>query len=163
MSLDWRTAYLEQAKSDYETLQKLLADDAVPLCQCLHYLQMTTEKLSKGLLTQAGGSRYPKTRDALVRFMRLAKGRPEIRRACGFSQKPSSMFAAYVDGLLPLAQAVEGLSPEGGDHPNPEYPWEQGGLIASPLSHPFADFDLKQQSRKMVQFLELVEACFRIA
>ncbi len=95
--------------------------------------------------------------------MRHAKGRPEIRRACGFSKKPLSIFVAHIDGMLPLAQAVEDLSPEGDDHPNPEYPWEQGSVIVSPLSHPFADFDMRRQSRKMIQFLEFIEACFRVA
>ena len=60
MALDWRTAYFQQAKSDYEMLLKLLSEEDIPPCQSLHYLQMTTEKLAKGLLTRPGGSHYPK-------------------------------------------------------------------------------------------------------
>lgn len=55
MPLDWRAAYFQQAKSDYEMLLKLMSEEGTPACQSLHYLQMTTEKLAKGFLTQPGG------------------------------------------------------------------------------------------------------------
>ena len=75
--MDWRTAYLEQAKSDYAMLLKLNQEEA-PLCHRLHYLQMTTEKMAKGFLTPKGGARYPKTHNALVvNFVKLAEKRPD--------------------------------------------------------------------------------------
>lgn len=47
--LDWRTGYLRQARADYDMLLFLLkTGEEVALCQKLHYLQMTTEKLAKG-------------------------------------------------------------------------------------------------------------------
>ena len=78
---DWRSAYLEQAKSDFTMFQVI--QDA-PLCHRLHYLQMATEKLAKGFLTPPGGARYGKTHDAFVRFLRVAKGRPEFQAVSQF-------------------------------------------------------------------------------
>ena len=70
MAMDWRTAYFQQARSDYDMLLRLLKEENVPECQRLHYLQMATEKLAKGFLTQPGGPRYPKVHDAFVRFVK---------------------------------------------------------------------------------------------
>lgn len=158
MPMDWRTAYLRQAQADHAMLLKLLNDEEVPLCQKLHYLQMTTEKLAKGFLTPPGGARYPNTHNAFAQFVAVARGRREIRNACSFSQ--TRPFVAYIDSLRPSAQAVEDLSPEGGEHPNPEYPWEVNGDIVSPLEHPFQDLDLR--SPKMLKLLKFIESCFTV-
>ncbi len=131
-------------------LLSLLTDEDAPLCQQLHYLQMTTQKLAKGLLTPPGGERYPNTHDAFVKFVSVAKGRREIWSACGFRQ--AEPFFAYVNSLRPLAQAVKYLSPAGGDHPNPEYPWKESGAIVSPLEYAFRDFNLR--GAKMLKFIE---------
>lgn len=149
---DWRMAYLEQAASDYEALQTL-AQAGAPLCQQLHYLQMATEKLAKGFLTPPGGARYGNTHDAFVRFLRSAKNRPEFRRAGRFTNR--GQYEAYVDSLLSKAQQVEDLSPEGGDHANPEYPWEIRGTVYSPLTHSFPGLDLiNPQMQRLLRFVE---------
>jgi hypothetical protein len=45
----WQLAFLKQARSDWETYQRI--DDPVwPTCHRLHFLQMATEKLAKALL-----------------------------------------------------------------------------------------------------------------
>ena len=161
MALDWRTAYFQQAKSDYEMLLKLLSEEDIPPCQSLHYLQMTTEKLAKGLLTRPGGSHYPKTHDAFARFVKkYARLNPDLQRACGCVNV--SQYTAYLDGLRDLAQKIEDLSPDGGDHPNPEYPWEQNGSIVVPASCAFPDLDLRQQSAKMEKLLKFIAACFAL-
>lgn len=156
--MDWRTAYLEQAKSDYAMLLKLNREEA-PLCHRLHYLQMTTEKLAKGFLTPRGGPRYAKTHDAFVTFVKLAGRRPDLRLASRFTK--ASQFAVYVDSLLPAAQRVEDLSPDGSDHPNPEYPWEEKGIIMLPTEYPFTELDLR--SRKMIKLLQFIDDCFTLA
>lgn len=69
MPHDWRSSYLTQAKADY-AIFRLLEKENSPLCHRLHYLQMTTEKLAKGLLTPVGGVRYAKTHDAFLTFVR---------------------------------------------------------------------------------------------
>jgi hypothetical protein len=83
--MDWRTAYLTQAKSDYAMLLKLIREEA-PLCHRLHYLQMTTEKMAKGFLTKKGGPRYAKTHDAFAKFVKIAGERPEFCAASHFTQ-----------------------------------------------------------------------------
>jgi hypothetical protein len=164
MPMDWRTAYLKQARSDYEMLQKLLKDGDVPTCQRLHYLQMTTEKLAKGFLTQPSGERPPKIHDAFLKFVtKTAQLNPSLQRACHFKNSQSEGYKNYLNGLREIAKKIEDLSPEGGDHPNPEYPWEQDGNILLPLTYPYADLDLRQQSAKMDKMLKFIEACFRIA
>lgn len=100
----WRTATLLQAQSDYEMFLRLQKSRDAPLCHRLHYLQMTTEKLAKAFLTPPGG-RYPNTHDAFVRFVRVVRGRQDYRAAFGFSQ--AAQYHAYLDSLLPLAQAIE--------------------------------------------------------
>lgn len=156
--MDWRSAYLTQAKSDYAVLLKLNQEEA-PLCHRLHYLQMATEKLAKGFLTPKGGARYPKTHNAFADFVRVADRRPDLRVASRFTKR--SQFAAYVASFLETAQKVENLSPDGGDHPNPEYPWEEKGTIMLPTEYPFADLDLR--SRKMIKLLQFIDDCFTVA
>lgn len=158
MPHNWRTATLRQARSDYEMLRRLLSDNDVDVCQVLHYLQMTTEKLAKAFLTPPGG-RYPNTHNAFAEFVRVVKRRREFQAACGFSQ--AIAFRAYMDGLLPLAQAVEDLSPDGGDHPNPEYPWYVGGMILVPAEYAFPGLSLS--SPKMLKLLEFIAVCFSLA
>ncbi len=157
MAWDWRSSYLEQAKSDYAMFTMIR--DQAPLCHSLHYLQMATEKLAKGFLTQPGGTRYARTHNALVKFMRVSKTRPEFQAACRFKQ--SRQFTAYVDSLLSIAQKVEDLSPEGEDHPNPEYPWEINGVIVIPSEYHFSDMAI--ENPKMIKLLQFVDDCFEIA
>jgi hypothetical protein len=158
MPHDWHSATLLQARSDYEMLLRLKDKDDVSVCHILHYLQMTTEKLAKAFLTPPGG-RYPNTHDAFAKFVRVARGRQDFRTACGFIQ--AVPFRQYVDSLLPLAQAVEDLSPDGGDHPNPEYPWDSNGTIIVPVEYPFTALSL--QSPRMLKLLKFIEICFLLA
>ena len=157
-AIDWRTAYLEQAKSDYAILLKLNRD-AAPLCHQLHYLQMTTEKMAKGFLTRNGGARYPKTHNAFVNFVILAARTPEFRAVSRFTTR--SQFSAYTTSLLALARRVEDLSPDGEDHPNPEYPWEINGVILLPTEYAFNGLEL--DNPKMVKLLEFIADCFTLA
>ena len=156
--MDWRTAYLTQAKSDYAMPLKLNREEAL-LCHRLHYLQMATEKLAKGFLTPSGGARYPRTHNAFADFVKIADRRPDLRVASHFTKR--SQFAAYIASLLETAKKVESLSPDGEDHSNPEYPWEEKGVIMLPTEYPFADLDLR--SRKMVKLLQFIDDCFTVA
>ena len=156
--MDWRTGYLRQAKADYDLFQRLANEQELNSCYRLHLLQMATEKLAKGLLTLPGAARYPSTHDAFVNFVTVAKTRRDVRLACGFSRRDA--YAAYIDSLRPQAQAVEDLSPEGEDHPNPEYPWVAGGNVISPLDYPFREIDL--QSPKMIKLLRFIEDCLTL-
>ena len=82
-----------------------------------------------------------------------------LQSICGY--KRETQFAAYIASLLPLAAEIENLSPEGFDHPNPEYPWEAGGMIFVPVEFDFAALDFAGQSMK--KMLEFIENCFEVA
>ena len=157
MAWDWRSSYLEQAKSDHAMFS--LIRNQAPLCQSLHYLQMATEKMAKGFLTRPHGPRYGRTHDAFVRFMRASKTRPEFQTASRFTR--SSQFVAYVDSLLDIVQRIEDLSRDGEDHPSPEYPWEVNEVIVIPLEHPFTELAL--DGPKMVKLLQFTDDCFTVA
>lgn len=137
----------------------LLNSQSAATCHRLHYLQMSTEKLAKGFQSDpTTNSRPIRSHKAFVRFMQLAKSRPELRNRYGRS---SDQFAAMIDSLLPLARRIEELAPAGDqDAPNPEYPWEDGGVIRVPVESAFADIDFT--SPQMLKLLRFLEACFEL-
>ena len=139
--MSWRSAFLLQARSDYDT-REILNTQRVEYCHQLHYLQMASEKLAKGFLTPVASTEPPKmTHAAFVRCLQVIKGRPDIRRALNFSS--TQTFSQFVDSLLPLAEQVQRLAPSyaGIRGPNPEYPWQAAthGAVTAP-----AEFDLPQ-------------------
>lgn len=162
MAEDWRAAFLLQARSDYAVLRLLLdaaRNDPTLLCQCLHYLQMTTEKLAKGFLTEPGGPRPPTVHRAFTRFVQTSRGNDRLRRGCGSTS--ARQFTAYLNSLLPLASAIEDLAPSGDrDRPNPEYQWEENGAVTAPAEFVFVGLDFKNP--KMIKMLQFIENCFRI-
>ena len=158
MATDWRSAYFEQAKADYRLFLKIAKQEDVPLCQKLHYLQMTTEKMSKGFLTQPGGGKYSNTHKAFVDFVNTAAKNKSLRRICHFDQEAE--FKAYIRKTCSKAKLVEDLSPEGAPHPNPEYPWEINGRILTPVEHDFPN--LKLSDNKMQEMLVFLESCFAL-
>lgn len=163
MPMDWRTAYFQQAQSDYAMLLKLLGDRDTPLCHSLHYLQMTTEKMAKGFLTRPGGGPQ-RTHDVFVAFIQTsAPFDRDLQMTCGCVN--INQYRAYLAGLHNLAKAIENLSPDGPDHPNPEYPWMFQGVIYVPDSYNFSgdELDLLRQSPRMVKMLKFIAACFEVA
>lgn len=165
--LDWRTAYFRQAQSDYEVYNHLRTQADIPFCHRLHYLQMATEKMAKGFLTPRNGPEYRHSHDALAYFVESASHPAQISRhpqiAKGTTDKnKKEAYKQYRKGLSGLALKLENLSPEGGHHPNPEYPWmDNAGQIQSPLSHPFPEFD-PRTNPKMERLLTFVRICFAI-
>jgi hypothetical protein len=157
MPTDWRTALLDQARSDYELLQLLIREN-VPLCHQLHYLQMTTEKLAKGFSTLPGGPQPPKVHRAFVTLLRSAKGNRQLRQACNCGP---GQIEAYIASLLPLARLIEDLAPaNANDGPNPEYPWREPAGVVAPAVYSFPSLQLK--SRGMINMLRFLERCFQI-
>lgn len=140
--MTWREAFLRQAESDYRVFQRFnRSGDSVPVCQQLHYLQMSTEKLAKALSCPQGGDPPKTTHAAFARFLRISKGRPELQRALGYEGNHNA-FVSYIDSLLPLAERIEALAPEGKrlDRPNPEYPWNSlASSVVAPVDHGFED------------------------
>jgi hypothetical protein len=155
--MNWRGAFLAQAKSDNE-MRKLLNRAKVPYSHQLHYLQMTAEKLAKGILTPHNAPHPPPfSHAAVVALLRALKVRPDIRRHLGYSSVRA--FSAFIDALLPFADRIQRLAPNfaGESQPNPEYPWRP--TANHPVVVP-AEFDfpeLKPDNPKIVQLVNLLD------
>ncbi len=151
---NWSEAFLDQARSDFSVMEMLNESD-FPDCHWFHYLQMTTEKLGKAMLSTSAPGRPPKfTHIALVRSLRLLKANPRVRADMEMS---GTQFAAYVDSLLGLASWIERLAPSaaGQDGANPEYPWVDK---ASKKPIVPADFSFSQYSSGYkIQLIKLNE------
>ena len=120
MPMDWRSALLVQAHSDFEMLNFLRVYNA-PFCHQLHFLQMATEKLGKGFAPAPDGGQPVKVHRAFVGFLRSVKGSVQLRQACDCGP---GQINSYITALLPLARQIEDLAPSNAnDGPNPEYPW----------------------------------------
>lgn len=163
MATDWRSAHFKQAASDYQAYT-LLSDPKrlAPVCQRLHYLQMTTEKLAKGFLTPADGPRPRRTHLAFKGFVQSIKSNPRLQRVCHCGP---TQIRPFVDSLLYLAEKIENLAPIGdADKPNPECPWEAttaaGSTIIVPNEYDFPE--LRFNDPKMVKLIELIDRCFQL-
>lgn len=158
MASDWRSAFFLQARSDYDLLRRLMREET-PLCQRLHYLQMVTEKLSKGFRTPAGSLPQDVTHEVFVRFIDTAKTNSLIQRATGLSR--SDQYRSYLESLKPVARDIQDLAPTRAiQRPNPEYPWEQAGGVIAPTEYDFPQLQFHlPRVRKMLIF---IEQCFTI-
>ena len=156
--MNWSEAYFLQAKSDYELLQLLLKQSGVPPCHAMHYLQMCTEKLAKGFLSMnQGGVRQPNKHERLVKFMRAARSYTRIRDSFGF--KSQNQYDAFINGILPIGEALETLYPSGNiDRPNPEYPWQNNIGVNCPCQYSFPNLDITNP--KVLKFLMFIKICF---
>jgi hypothetical protein len=161
--MDWHEAYLTQARSEYAVSRKLGED--VEYCHHLHYLQMVSEKLSKGILTPSGSNTpAPMSHVMFVRMLKAIKGRQDIRRQLGY--RSAHVFGSYIDSLLDLAGRIERLSPDqaGLTRPNPEYPWwtdRARNQVLAPAQYGFPEFD--RRNRRMDKIDRLVGALLRLA
>ncbi len=137
--MDWRSAFLKQARSDNAIRKRLNRDPEVEFSHELHYLQMTTEKLARGY--QADPREEPRhTHKGFSAFLKTLKHNPEIRRQLGYADKKEA-FASYIKALEPLAEQIEKLAPSlTPAGPNAEYPWWNPGMqsVLAP-----AEFDFR--------------------
>jgi hypothetical protein len=157
--MNWRVAYFTQAWSDYEVFKKLSTEPR-KICHKLHYLQMATEKLAKGFLCSAKGNPPGKTHYLFVRFLKVSKSRPELRRNLGFEHN-SRAYTSYIDSLIPVADQIEKLAPVGGnfDKINPEYPWiDDRGLVNCPAMYHFPEF----RKTELIKIQTLLSNLFRV-
>jgi hypothetical protein len=157
--MTWRMAYFAQAQNDYGLFRELKGRSDVAMCQKLHYLQMATEKLAKAFLSPHAGSPPPRVHTALARFLRMSKGRPEIRRQLGYEGNYQA-YCSYIDSLVGVAERIERLAPVGDqERPNPEYPWVDGtGNVVCPAGYAFAEFGRQE----IINFQCLTDGLFRI-
>jgi len=116
----------------------------------LHFLQMATEKLAKGLMSNAS-SPAPQTHKAFQKFIQKAHRHESIREACGF-EKDTNGFINYLKSIQNFAQFIENLAPAGIETPNPEYPWEERKLD---------DNCIKIEVPQIIKLLEFLKCCFK--
>ena len=129
-------AFYRQALSDWETFRYLRHRGKRIECHELHYLQMATEKLAKAYLW---GTKTPprQVHASFIQFLRRAATDARIRRSLNVAQQ--SQFEEWIRSSLPLARAVEMLSPGLAQNgPNPEYPWPPALPMVAPVDHDFA-------------------------
>ena len=159
--MNWRDAFLAQARSDAE-IRILLNRKRCEYSHQLHYLQMVTEKLAKGLMASQNNAPPVKTHAAFVRCLQHIKGRPDLRRQLGYKER--SVFRSFIDSLLPLASEIERLAPKfsGTTQPNPEYPWQPTPEheVEVPANFSFSAFD--SCSPRMIKLVLLIENLLRI-
>jgi hypothetical protein len=161
--LSWRSAFFAQAASDNAVRVQLNAS-SVAYSHRLHYLQMVTEKLSRGYAISPRASAPPaRTHKAFVRFLQSLKSVEHVQRSLGFDDV--ARFRMYIDSLLDLADRIERLAPNFAGYvaPNPEYPWwnPSTGEVFAPCESPFELFD--PTSPKMVKLERIIDALLREA
>lgn len=160
--MDWRRAYLRQAKSDFELLQLLTGETAAGRCgRChvLHYLQMTFEKLAKGYSSPATGPEPAHTHKGAVQLVQLLI--PSHPTNSGLHQAMQMSYPrrrAYLMSLLPIVEMIERLAPSvarGGI--NPEYPWQatSSSDVVAPIDHNFNVPELRADKiSRVMKFLQ---------
>ena len=150
--MNWKEAFLKQAKDDFEVFYEFYKLEK-PACRQLHYLQMATEKLAKAYRSSIYAAPPKTSHKAFSQFLQSIKALPDFQRKLGYQNKNSTYYA-YIDSLLPIAQHIEDLAPEGKklNKPNPEYPWRQGKLIKAPIEYNFPEVYEQQ-----IQFNKLIE------
>jgi hypothetical protein len=151
----WSEAFITQARSDWDVYQEL--KDNHSQCHELHYLQMTTEKLSKAAL--AVTAKPQKSHQVFIKFLRLTYQNPNIRNK--LTDNPRQ-YRSIINEILHIAKKIEELAPaHEGIASNSEYPWEQpDGTVATPSKHQFPVWnDLQSSSgKKLIRLIqELLE------
>ena len=152
--MNWKQAFLEQSENDFSIFCEFYKLKK-PRCQQLHYLQMTTEKLAKAHLCSKNNIPPKTTHIGFSKFLQQIKGQPDFQRKLGYKNK-NSAYDAYIDSLVPLAQSIEQLAPEGKqlNKPNPEYPWKSGIQVLAPLHYEFKNiYDQESQLNKLIDLI----------
>jgi len=167
MTWNWRTGLLAQARSDYRLFRHLHnLPNPTEQCHRLRYLQMATEKLAKGLMSD---SKMPPalSHKAFATFVKQAHKVASVCRECGFDSDEKG-FMRYLQDVIPIAEAIEDLVPKGVAAPNAEYPWEERRLDESksirvtvkvPADHSWPEWDARLPG--VAKLMEFLEGCFR--
>lgn len=163
--MDWRSAFLVQATSDYQVAVLLSESENVPLCHTLHYLQMSLEKLSKGIMAIQGSmDEPPHSHAGATRLIQYLKQKNPITKP--FHQNLSMAKAQremYIKELLPTIQFIEQIAPalatNSGTKVNAEYPWPSPSAsgkienIIAPINYEFTAICTKTKLPKLLQLI----------
>lgn len=153
-----QSLWWQQAKSDYEVFE-LLRGEGVVACHCLHYLQMSTEKLAKASFW--ANNRAPAmSHVGFCQFLRKFGNTPRSKRqriAMLFEFGKFSGFQSWLKSVIPLARRIEEVSPQvAANGPNCEYPWPHNDPTECPADYHFDVWeDLKKsQGRQLMNFIK---------
>lgn len=155
--------FLAQAKSDFVVFQMLRAQETLPSCHALHYLQMVTELLGKSSAWKSVPVDNKKSHKALVQFLqRLAKNEKAQKRL-GFEGK-NEHWANTLRRITPLAERVQKLAPSlAKDGPNTEYPCPPDSPTETPSEFNFPIWEELTNSPDGRSLLNLLTNLMEIA
>ncbi len=160
--MNWKEAFVAQARSDFALMQRLNRTDC-EYSHRLHYLQMFSEKLAKGMLAGFRGAAPDHSHIVLVQMLQNLKGRPDLRERLGYAS--SSVFKRYISSLLETAGNIAALAPSaaGDERPNPEYPWRDrtSQELMVPCHYEFSEFD--PTSPRMQKLTDLLRRLLNVA
>ena len=148
----------EQAHSDHKIFS-ILRNASVPECYPLHFLQMTTEKLSKAYFFRLS-SPTKKTHSAFRNFLLRLGDVPESHRnrvALLFRFGRFDGFQTWLKDNVTLAYQLQNLAPAlAGDGPNPEYPWPHAAPFEVPARFKFPFWSCLRDTAKGRRFLQFI-------
>jgi hypothetical protein len=160
--MGWHEAYLAQARSEYAVLRRLNSP-GVEYAHRLHYLQMVTEKLAKGMQTPAGSTKA--AAKSHIHFVRMLQALPTLTwvwRKLGYPN--ARAFRSLIGSVLSMAWKIERLAPDqaGLTKPNPEYPWVDlsSRRVYAPAEYKFPEFD--PNDPRMAKIERLIEGLLRL-
>jgi hypothetical protein len=135
----WGKAFLDQARSDwhaYTEIQKI----SVAECHKLYYLRSASEKLSKAALLHSGTHTIDSVshnHKIFVKFLQVSTRNPRLARVLSYKNE---QLKSLIKSVLPLAERIENLVPQGNSSPNAEYPWQNHtGDILVPAIYKFSE------------------------
>jgi hypothetical protein len=165
---DYQKLWWQQAGSDLAVL-RLLRSRGVTACHQLHYLQMTTEKISKAFFWKSGTA-PSKSHAGFVQFLRFlgsvrSSERQQVAELFEFARFED--FRSWIRSALPLAYALERMAPAlaQDDGPNAEYPWPRSKPAHTPATFEFEvwkELAGTGRGRQLLQVIELAVQRFPV-
>lgn len=161
----YQQVWWQQAKSDYDTFV-LLRREGVAQCHMLHYLQMSTEKMSKAYFWRSGKP-PPKSHTGLGQFLKFVgqirqPDRDRIAKLFTFNRFVE--FQAWIRAVKPIANELECLAPDlAHDGPNAEYPWPHATPRTAPVDHNFtvwSSLESTAQGRTLMMVIQIAVSRF---
>jgi hypothetical protein len=138
----WHVAFARQALSDKQVYDYLCENKYLDICQGLHFLQMTFEKLCKAHLL-APGNVSQRPDNVFSSHSVIAKQMPRIYMK--FCERHNITLKSWeITEVRILCKNINELSPSVGSDENCEYPWEKNFLfdddtfVVAPVEHEFA-------------------------
>lgn len=154
--MTWSEGFLRQATSDFDAYKVLSVRKDLPRCHCLHFLQMTVEKLAKSMLC-CGSNTEPRGTHAVVKaFLSSCAANKSLRERFKMEHQE---FNSMLRKLRRVADYIEKLAPALSANVNAEYPWKQeNGNVIPPCNHTFNEVT----AGELAQFVYFVGRLLKI-